>query len=1086
MTEFTQQTFLGASISNFGIELGWNEQSTSMSITLVEDEENGDLFTPKLAGNEFFIGCPVYFQYNDWKFGGILRNWVQERNTGGYPVYRVDLVDPREILDGIQVVLNNFQLQGTDATFYKNEMPNLFNVFDFWETDAVAVQFGGGSFGGAGVNSNGMLWSLVRDGYIHLQNAYGPARTNGVGILIDFTGLPTPPADYRVKGDYRTLSEIISELCRDSGVDYFCYLEYVPTEPTQRQHQVKFKTVSRLKQPTLGQIKVYVEDKLNKADDDKKVTDYSTGLEFRNEAVSFLLLGGNREDLFIADNLQGSYNIFAGNILDVANPPTNFDNSKIKPFFGFDVDGKVITCSDLNDDTVVTLNSSSIYNMIGTAYYSCTLFELRCALYNYETWQAAFVAYNTEKATQLQFDVSGYYEYLYEVAEELSKETTNSVKIQNTKKNWAKLAGAFAAGEATMKTLESIYKFVNKVAEEYYGKKFLVLLPNVSWKMVPDTSEVVYEYEITESGWVQPDYGDLDVKTGLDRQNQVIFTDNIGKFSAFCRFDNVLDKDLSEVDPSQGVLEDGGNTLFTKIEVESYFVNPITNPIENIFNNSPGQRSAAAIITVPSIRNVPKESFGSIEDLSRLLGQITDEQKTNYKKMDANRIHNQTPFAVVPHSIAPSVVVIPIKSNVYSYGPWKTTGFDKGGKVMFEKDDSLVPWNFGDYSNLNYAAEAKIANAVTRMTVGETGSITEVGAPTIPLGEVIKAGGPIITSISVSIGRDGVRTTYGMRTYTPKFGAFAWNNAERLRLLTERASIARNNSRVRIQNANVNTFRGHNDRVKFLSQLPGYAKRTGGTPHEGLMAYVDDADDDSKQTTVSSDIASHFVAKMAGNPRKGEMDEEIKKIGAIGMEGLFRPYQTNFEAETTYLPKFTKPTASGAGNPNVNDLNPFKEGHDISIVLQTENGAYKDYVNRGEPSEDLQPIGLKTPIVAVGWGYDTAGNPVPSSSPGQFLENYEKRPETWKAGPIDLRWDEERGVWATGSSLRLCSLDDLVYTGRVVKATVLKPTQFINTFEPTDNKINVTVGYANVILSSGTKCWVTPFGQYNYIVGAGP
>ena len=1086
MSEFTQQTFLGASISDFNIDLGWNEQSTAMSVFLVEDEENGDLFTPKVRGNEFFIGCPVYFQYNDWKFGGILQNWVQSQSTGGFPTYKVDITDPKEILDGIQLILNNFQLQGNDATFYKNEMPNLFNIFDFWETDPIAIQFGGGSFGGAGVNENGMLWSLVRDGYIHLQNAYGPARTNGVSIFIDFAGLPTPPLDYRVKGDYRTLSETISELCRDSGVDYFCYLEYFPEEPTQRQHQVKFKTVSRLKQPTLGQIKTYVENKLNQTDDNKIVSEYSTGLEFRNDVVSFLLLGGNREDLFIADNLQGSYNIFNGNILDVANPPTYFDNTKIRPFFGFDIDGKVITCSDLNDDTVVNLNCTAIYNILGSTSYSCTIFELRCALYNYETWQAAFVQYNSEKALQIGFDIEKYVSYLTEVYKELEKESTNSSKLQPSDKIWANLAGKFAAGEQTQNILQTLYMFVSKTAQEYYGTKFIVLLPNVRWKLVPDTGEIVYEYEITDSGWVQPDYGDVNTKTGLDRQNEVIFTDNVGKFYAFCRFDNVLDKDVSEVNISDAVLEDGGNTLFTRIEVESYFVNPVTNPIELIFNNSPGRKSAAAIITVPLIKNVPKESFGSIEDIAKLLGELTDKQKENYKKMDANRFYNQSPYAIVPRAIAPSVVTIPIKSNVYSYGPWKTTGFDKGGKVMFEKDDSLVPWNFGDYSNLNYAAEAKILNAVTRMTVGETGSVTEAGAPTIPLGEVIKAGGPIVTSINVTTGSNGIRTTYIMKTYTPKFGAFSWNNAERLRLLSERASIARNNSRKRIQNTNVNIFKGHNDRVKFLSELPVFAKRTGGTPHEGLVAYVDKVDDDSKQTTIASDISTSLIGKMAGNPRKGDMDEEIKKMGVIGMEGLFRPYQTKFDAETTYLPKFTQPTSSGAGNPNVKDLNPFKDGHDISIVLQTENGTYKDFINRGDPSEDLQPIGLKTPIVAVGWGYDTAGNPVPSSAPGKFLENYQKKPETWKAGPIDLRWDEERGVWSTGTSLRLCELDELIYPGKLVNATVLKEGKFSFSYERTDSKIKVAIGYQGVILSSGTRCWVTPFGRTNYIIGAGP
>lgn len=1092
--EFTQQTFLGASIMNFSTELGWNQQSSSLSVNVVEDPDNvdaqgnpkPDVFTPALPGNENFIGCPVYFEYDGWKFGGLLQSWVKENNTGGYPVYRITVVDPREVLDGIYVVLNNFQLQGQDAAYYKEEMPNLFNVFDFWETDPIAVQFGGGSFGGSSVNDNGMLWSLVRDGYIHLQNAYGPARSQGVSLLVDFAGLPTPPLDYRISGDGRTLSEIISELCEDSGVDYFCYLEYVPTEVPTRQHQIKFKTVSRTKQPPLGQIKVYVEDKLNKPDDDKTVSEYTTGLEFRNDYVSTLVLGGNREDLYIVEGLNTGYNIFAGNLLEIATPPTNFDNSKIRPFWGYDINGKAITTPDLNDETPVTLNCAEIANIVGATTLTCTIFEIRAALTNFESWQFAVNLYNTTLAQQLGYDSSVFAEHYSNILEVLQQDSFHGTELTPTQLKNMKLAALHAAGENRYQIqIQSLYNFVKKVATEYYGRKFVVLLNNVKWKIVPDTLEVVYEYEISDTGWVPPDYGDMNAKTGLSIVNQDVFTDEVGKFYGFCRFDNVIDKDLSEINPDEAVLQDDGNTLFVKVDIDKNLVNPIQNPIETIFNNSPGRSSAAAIMTVPLVRNIPPVPVDNILAMfSKFIKELSQDSKEKVKKNLANKFTAPVIYSMEPTAVAPSVAVIPIKSNVYSYGPWKTTGFSKGGKVRFEKDDNLVPWNYGTYDKLNYAAEAKILNAVTRMTVGERGSITEAGTPKIPLGDVLKAGGPIVTSINVSVGNNGVKTTYNMQTYTPKFGAFAWSNAERLRTLNQSTSLIRNKRRVRAQSITRKAL--DIQKQTFLANLPYYARREGGTPHEVMTAYVTEKNEDSKQTNVATEIAQHCVSKVVGNTAKGSAEEESKKVGLVGMEALFRPYQTNFEAETKYLPKFTKPTVSGVGNPSVLELNPFQDNHDISFVFQAEDGTYKDYVNRDNAKDNLQPVGIKTPIVAVGWGYDTAGNPVPSSAPGQFLQDYQRKPETWKAGPIDLRWDEERGVWSTGSALRLCELDDLVYSNRAVFATVLKPTQFINQFDRTENKITVTVGYPGVILSSGTKCWVTPFGRLNYIVGAGP
>ena len=51
-----------------------------------------------------------------------------------------------------------------------------------------------------------------------------------------------------------------------------------------------------------------------------------------------------------------------------------------------------------------------------------------------------------------------------------------------------------------------------------------------------------------------------------------------------------------------------------------------------------------------------------------------------------------------------------------------------------------------------------------------------------------------------------------------------------------------------------------------------------------------------------------------------------------------------------------------------------------------------------------------------GPGYDINANPVPSGSgPGGFLDDVFKRPDTWKTGPLDARWDDDKKIWiATG------------------------------------------------------------------------
>ena len=62
-------------------------------------------------------------------------------------------------------------------------------------------------------------------------------------------------------------------------------------------------------------------------------------------------------------------------------------------------------------------------------------------------------------------------------------------------------------------------------------------------------------------------------------------------------------------------------------------------------------------------------------------------------------------------------------------------------------------------------------------------------------------------------------------------------------------------------------------------------------------------------------------------------------------------------------------------------------------------------------------MGLRGPLVVVGWGYDVDGLPVPSdpNDETKFLNNHKKRQDLWKAGPVDLRWDDDKKVWVAGA-----------------------------------------------------------------------
>jgi len=169
---FVQQTFLGASIRDFNLSAGFGDSTSTLSVNLINDEFNtGDGKGIGLGHDVYHngikdnfappaMGSPVFFQFGKSRatvdeayrnaldlaydfetssgidnaghfhltFGGILQAMNEKKDNQGNPLYSVNVVDPREILSNVQVVLNNY-----GGTTYNNA--NLYNVFGFLESD---------------------------------------------------------------------------------------------------------------------------------------------------------------------------------------------------------------------------------------------------------------------------------------------------------------------------------------------------------------------------------------------------------------------------------------------------------------------------------------------------------------------------------------------------------------------------------------------------------------------------------------------------------------------------------------------------------------------------------------------------------------------------------------------------------------------------------------------------------------------------------------------------------------------------------------------------------------------------------------
>lgn len=104
----------------------------------------------------------------------------------------------------------------------------------------------------------------------------------------------------------------------------------------------------------------------------------------------------------------------------------------------------------------------------------------------------------------------------------------------------------------------------------------------------------------------------------------------------------------------------------------------------------------------------------------------------------------------------------------------------------------------------------------------------------------------------------------------------------------------------------------------------------------------------------------------------------------------------------------------------------LESGHNIEFAIKgTGEGNFLDFNDeyaayQGSHVEvtNLRGVGLRAPMVLTGWGFDVDGKPVPADTgdADAFASGAFRDPSNWKSGPLDVRWDDERKVWATGGT----------------------------------------------------------------------
>ncbi len=233
----------GAYVSNLSVSLVWGGQGGSMQLTLVEDPANGVVIPKDSAGRAFTgakrqdadgtehiappTGTACYFKYRGFYFGGIFQRWTYKTDATQGSTYDVILESPSKLMDGVQLIVENFngatdsfansynQQQsstnegGTHSLYGSDSVGNVYNLFAYFENPIYGKEqefpgpldrnpieeynntsfenFGTSRFNSSGSPARELLYALSRVAKIDSGSVWGGPIKFGVDPAVDNT-----------------------------------------------------------------------------------------------------------------------------------------------------------------------------------------------------------------------------------------------------------------------------------------------------------------------------------------------------------------------------------------------------------------------------------------------------------------------------------------------------------------------------------------------------------------------------------------------------------------------------------------------------------------------------------------------------------------------------------------------------------------------------------------------------------------------------------------------------------------------------------------------------------------------------------
>jgi hypothetical protein len=931
---------------------------------------------------------------------------------GGYR-YDIILESPSKILDGVNVILSDFQgnayplFLGTFTT----QIANTWNIFAHLENYAY-----GGIFGGASTNSAGfpglLGLTLMESASRGELNFGGPILYGDSQYHLDLSELKqvisslSNPELYRIDGQAKSVSAIVDEACSLVMYDYI--VEFTPrtgpiTTGVIEDCNIIIRMIDKSRPPDLtvirGAIKTYEQA--------GELISSSFGRELTNTVTQKLVIGAPATRYLHTDKAQ---------LTQI------WGRTKgVKPEYSKRIcldDGRLYPPSPNDVPTVLTQIKTE-------PDPEPDIMEIRAALHSFDSWvlyhiirrQLLSKAKNDSEKKKYSNSIIDKYASLLFTSVTINEFTLNAIStgkmnaigLIDTSIEAAKKRNQASAGVFVYEELQKIHNVIKSAGEEFWGKKYWVTLPaemggkSNNLKFTSEDFQYINSWEMSDSAWHEypTPYGD------------VSFYDGDGKLktTATWKF-NPETYDYTNLGNGYCFGTKGGISSVVNVEKDIYWVkdDPASIGVPKCVVDLP----AVAIFDQYTTEHNALYHF-----LKMYFGYSNTQLAGLY---DACAESGTTMYGIAPDRAKPELVGIAQVSTRYRWGPWynyKT--FNGASEVIVE--DSLSPETFGGIDNMrafgsNYAF---VANA--EVTGVESGSIELAGMPIGSVGRKFLVSGPYVTGIDVNIGIGGVTTSYKLNTWTPQFGKLAKYNADRFANLNKNLFRFTQDKRSKLE-ARPFQPQVYRDRLRLTTPL--WMRQAGAPMLSGMNKnYAGTPGDKDFQVSVNAGVPAHQANMVAANPTIAH---------ACSLEQVYTPVyvaKTPKESDVGEKPCFQAPTDNYTENSKMPDalaVNPYfthdknDYNHTVMNDGEAENLDMKqlnvDAQARGETVSKLksvQTMGFRGPMMLSGWGVSVDMKKVPYDTDiNEYHENVGTNRNLWKTGPIDLRWDEERKNWGAG------------------------------------------------------------------------